>query len=99
MRTLLCIVCIYFCISPASAFEADKQKHFYGSSGGTLVGSVVLRQTGVSPLESILYSSLIVFSAGLLKEATDPRFDGGDIAANGAGIASGGLAAGIVFQL
>ncbi len=98
------LFCIFLCpLSHAtddslSLAQRDKRFHFYGSASGTLITALALRELGASQLESILYSSLIVFSAGLIKEVTDSTFSTNDMATNGLGILTGGLVAGIVIQ-
>ncbi len=82
-----------------SLSQPDKQKHFYGASAGTLVGSLVVKEVGATTLESILITSAAVMTAGLVKEATDSRFSGGDMAANGLGVMAGSVAAAIVIEI
>lgn len=64
------------------ALEHDKAAHFGLSYGATLTGYVALRSLGKSKLSSLLISAIVVNSIGLIKEATDPKVDAGDVLAN-----------------
>jgi len=75
----------------------DKGMHMAVSGlSHVLLGAILFsgeksRRTDVIPTKqsAIVTSLLLVFAAGVIKETMDPRFDPGDIVANGIGIAFG----------
>lgn len=76
--------------------DTDKQLHMLASYGLTYTFTDMYRRMGQSKWKSLLWGSLSTLAIGTLKELTDPKFSGPDMAADAVGITVG---AGVIITL
>ncbi len=76
--------------------NTDKQLHMLASYGLTYTFTDMYRRLGYSKWKSLLWGGLSTLAIGTLKEVTDPKFSGPDMAANSVGIA---VSAGVIISL
>ncbi len=76
--------------------DTDKQLHMMASYGLTYTFTDMYRRMGQSKWKSLLWGSLSTLAIGTIKELTDPKFSGPDMAADAVGITVG---AGVIISL
>jgi hypothetical protein len=69
-------------ITQAQAFEPDKQKHITATAAISFTASSIASSKNFTPLESTLIGIGTGMLVGILKEATDDSFSGGDLKAD-----------------
>ncbi|OQW48477.1 MAG: hypothetical protein A4S09_04670 [Proteobacteria bacterium SG_bin7] len=79
-----------------SLSDTDKQLHMIASYGLTFTFTDIYRRMGQSKWKSLLWGSLSTLAIGTIKEITDPKFSGPDMAADAVGITIG---AGVIISL
>lgn len=94
MKKLLCSILLGTIVSSSTLFavENDKVKHFGFSSIFGYAGETIIHDIETfSDTQKVIYGTAIGSVPGLIKELTDDKYDGEDMAYNVAGAFAGSL--------